>query len=437
MAVVIDPNTGQPVQVPDVPATQQIVPQTGLIGSEQALGAGLQGSLAALQGGQQQARQDVLGGQSSALQFLGGAGDLAQQQLTGGAGDAAASFGRGAGLSSQFIQPGQQAQQVQAALSGALGQGAFDQAVIDSPQQAFLREQGQQALLKDQTAIGGTGGGNVRRELVKFGQGLASQGLQQQIGNLNALSGQGLQAAGQAGQLLGQQGATQAGLAGQGANLAQNFGQFGANLLQGTGQQLAGQAFTGGQNQANLFTGAGQNIAQGRLGVGQQLQQAIGGTSSALANLQQQQGAGISDITGSNVSNLANILSQAGLAESASQEQLAAILANISTGQGSTVAGLGGLPGTSQVGGIIGNIGKAVSAGAQLSDMRLKENIVQVGSTTDGLNLYLWDWTDEGRELSGGAPTFGVMAQEAQATQPEAVTIGEDGFLRVNYGMIH
>jgi len=72
-----------------------------------------------------------------------------------------------------------------------------------------------------------------------------------------------------------------------------------------------------------------------------------------------QQGAGISDLTGQASGNLSNLLSGAGQAQAGSQQQLAALLANLATQQGSTVAGLSGIPGVQQQGGILGSLGAA------------------------------------------------------------------------------
>lgn len=71
------------------------------------------------------------------------------------------------------------------------------------------------------------------------------------------------------------------------------------------------------------------------------------------------------------------------------------------------------------------------------SDTRLKENIEHY-DTVDGVNYYTWDWNDKGKELGADQhPSIGVLAQEVLKTHPHAVTQGEDGYLRVNYGMIN
>ncbi len=71
------------------------------------------------------------------------------------------------------------------------------------------------------------------------------------------------------------------------------------------------------------------------------------------------------------------------------------------------------------------------------SDIRLKENIVKLGKYNSGLNMYTWDWNEEGKKVAHpDQPTVGVMAQEAMLVFPEAVMKGDDGYLRVDYGRI-
>ena len=70
------------------------------------------------------------------------------------------------------------------------------------------------------------------------------------------------------------------------------------------------------------------------------------------------------------------------------------------------------------------------------SDIRLKENITQVGTLPNGVNWYTWDWNEVGKSIAGEEPTQGVLAQELQKTHPSAVAVGRDGYLRVNYSRI-
>ena len=71
-----------------------------------------------------------------------------------------------------------------------------------------------------------------------------------------------------------------------------------------------------------------------------------------------------------------------------------------------------------------------------LSDERLKENIKAIGKSENGHNLYTWDWNDKAKELGVNDPTTGVLAQEVKKYMPEAVITDENGYYRVNYGVL-
>ncbi len=418
---VAQPALQQPV------ASQQMVPQTGLIGSEQALQGGMRSALDLLQGGNRSAQQQL----GAAAGSLRGAGNLDMnigQEM----------FERAAGGVGQFAPAGVTAQQNQLALSGALGQEAFDKALIDSPAQAFLREQGGQAVINQATALGGLGGGNVQKELARFGQGLASTDLQNQINNLNQLSSQGLQAAGQQGQFLSQAGQQQGNLAAANAANQLSAAQSAAGLL---GQ---GAGITSGlaQQGANILSGTGNLVSQGRLQTGQNLAGQIGNTTSSLANLINQRGAGLSDIVGGGAGNIADLLKGAGQTDAEQQQNLATLLANLSVGAGTNLSGISqGAADIAQRGAVQQGNQQAQTGGAIIgalaslfSDERLKTNIVKMGEYK-GYNAYKWQWSDEMPvESMRGTEGYGVLAQEVMDKQPEMVHQDASGYLKVNYG---
>lgn len=329
-------------------------------------------------------------------------------------------FRRAAGGVGRFAGAGLSAQQQQAALSGALGRDAQQQAFnsyVESPEQAFLREQGEQSVINQAAATGGLTGGNVLKELQRFGTGLAAQDYQNSFNRLGSLSNQGLQAAGQQGQFLSQAGQQQGQLAGQnaqlgtqanlsnaanrlqaagqqaqlygqGAGIASNLGQAGANLSgQGAGiaanlgqagaglaqqgglsianllQQSAGQGASligqgaglqsglaqqgaqlgqfgaglgmqGGTTAANMFGQTGANIANARTRAGEQLSSNIAGITGAQSGLINQQGSGLADILGQSGINIGNLISGAGQQLGGQQMDLAQLLANLAVGQG-------------------------------------------------------------------------------------------------------
>jgi|GEM_PF-1953572 len=366
--------------------TQQPTQQYGLSGYESAAQQGL---------GQAQ------GTLSNAIRMLAGVGNEAS------------------GLFNQYAGTGNQANQLQAAYSGALGPQAQAQAFQnfqESPATQFLRDQGTQQTVNAAAATGQNVGGNLLKELSQFNQGLASQDLNNQISQLNTLSGQGMSAAGNQANIM-------SALAGQGANL----------MSQGAGYQY----------------GTGQNLANTRLGVGQQLSSNVGNTTSGLANLQNQQGTTLSDILGGNASAIANLMSQTGSSLGGNQMNLASILANLATGQGSQLAGLQSQIGASNAAGTTGQasaIGNLLSglmgAGGQaggfanllgFSDRRLKKDIEKVGELPNGLNWYKWTWNGL---LGLAGEAYGVIADEVKAVMPSAVIRQDNGFDAVNYGEV-
>jgi hypothetical protein len=64
------------------------------------------------------------------------------------------------------------------------------------------------------------------------------------------------------------------------------------------------------------------------------------------------------------------------------------------------------------------------------SDMRLKEDIVRIGTTVLGLPLYRFSYTGQEGVYAG------VMAQDVLNVMPAAVSVGEDGYYRISYGML-
>ncbi len=70
------------------------------------------------------------------------------------------------------------------------------------------------------------------------------------------------------------------------------------------------------------------------------------------------------------------------------------------------------------------------------SDARLKENIQKVGVSRNGFNVYTWDWNEDGKRLAGNTPSIGVIAQEVEQSIPNAVSIGAEGYLIVDYSQI-
>lgn len=313
---------------------------TGLVGQEEELRRAAAEASGTLRGAETSARADI----TSALANINNLYGISIEDLQGAASQARTDINAGFGQAEQYFRPyqqgGEQAYQQQLALSGALGQGAFNQARQQSPYEQFLYEQGMRANLSGAAATGGIGGGNVQKELQRFGQGLASQGLQQQIGNLSALSGMGIQGS----QALSGLATGRAGALGDiGMNTAQNVAAQRGQQAGYAGQAGAGLANIGMQTGAGIADyqySAGQGIANQRARAGELIANQIGNTIPSYADLLQSQGSNLSGMIGQQTGNLVNM--NQGAANTAAQNaiNLSGEYGNLQTGLATNQANL-------------------------------------------------------------------------------------------------
>ena len=230
------------------------------------------------------------------------------------------------GYISPFQEAGTNALQQQLALSGALGQEAFNTAYQESPQMAFLREQGMRANLAGAGATGGLGGGNVQKELARFGQGLASEGLQNQISNLQQIASQGYNA----GRDL--------------SNISTGLGGEQLATQQNLGNQLAQLGLNTGLPAASNLSTLGVNLATGRTKVGEQLADQYGNASKYLADTYSNTGSNIANAIGTQANNI-NAQNEAA-ANNAAKNQVGygSALSGIQSGMGAAIAGVPNTP---------------------------------------------------------------------------------------------
>ncbi len=311
---------------------------TGLLGFEQSASQGLGDATQTLRGAETQSRGDIESALQSINQLYGVNIDDLRAAAAQASGQINTGFDQAGGFFQPFQQGGEQAFQQQLALSGALGQDAFNQAYQESPQIAFLREQGMRANLAGAAATGGLGGGNVQRELQRFGQGLASQGLQQQIANLGNLSGMGMQGAqGMAGLATGRAGALGDITLNNAQNIAAQRGDQASFIGQG-GVNLANIGLQTGQNIGNMQFGTGRDIAQqrGRAGelLANQIQNVYGNQSNLLQNL----GTNQANMIGNQANDLINMQNAAALRAQQNAINLGGGMANLETGLATNTA---------------------------------------------------------------------------------------------------
>lgn len=257
------------------------------IAALQQAGSGQQESITS---GYNQGINTLQGAQQAGLGAIASGTNTARQDLSQG-------IATGVGEVEQYAATGEQALQQEAALSGALGPEAQAQAIqafSESPGQKYLREQQEQALLRNSAAIGGLGGGNVRTALQEQAFGIASTDQQRVLENLRSLAGRGQTAA-----------TTQSGLQSQGgaglAQLAAQQGMTESQLIQQIQSGVSGAQIGQGQNLSNITGQTGVNLAN-----------VLGTNTANLANLQAQGGVGLSNLTAGMGTTLANIATGSG-----------------------------------------------------------------------------------------------------------------------------
>lgn len=328
-----------------LPAQQ--VPQTGLIGSEQALGEGYQGALGAMTQGTNQAA-NILGQVAANSDYS----QIKQPELNYSANTSVGAnikdpLNQAAGNFEGYLGGGTNAAKLQADLSGANGQAAQQAAYAQyqsSPAMKYQMDQMQRATERSAAARGGALGGNVLLELQRNAAGIASQDYQNQFNNLGQVAGQGLNAAGQIAGLK----STEAGIAGQlqsagmQAEAALAGQKYGAqmNLLgqtldqkNRTMTQLADLASSHGLNIAGLKTGYASALSSGRTTAGQNIAQNATNAATNIGNLLSQQGLNISNEMANDISTTTKMLYDYGMQDKISNENLAAMIANITSGQ--------------------------------------------------------------------------------------------------------
>ncbi len=327
----------------------------GLAGSEQALGRWYETALNNMQSGVDAAQYALLsnsdlgrqrlnsalaqsqGFGQQALQAVNNAGNAASGAISSGIGSVTGAFDEGVSALNQYIPKGLNAFNQAAALAG----GDYS-SYTESPDMQFLREQGERSVLQNARAAGGVGG-NVLKELQRYGTGLASQGFNDYYNRVKGIADMGYGASQGVGSLRGQQAGIVGNLSAQQAQNAMQQGQLSAGILGGMGSDAlgVGQAILGerqnlGSNLASLLSGQGGAAADYAFNTGQAIS---GGRQQAgrdISAIQQAQGQGLSNMVGGSASNIAQLLSGVGDTISGQQGNLASILANLATNTAST-----------------------------------------------------------------------------------------------------
>jgi hypothetical protein len=84
-------------------------------------------------------------------------------------------------------------------------------------------------------------------------------------------------------------------------------------------------------------------------------------------------------------------------------------------------------------------VGSLAGTGAKLymSDIRAKENIVQIGTLPNGLPFYQFEYKPEFKNIAGHGQFVGVMAHEVEKVIPDAVVTLDNGYKAVDYSKVN
>ena len=113
-----------------------------------------------------------------------------------------------------------------------------------------------------------------------------------------------------------------------------------------------------------------------------------------------------------------------------------AVLNNLGGATGSDGSQTSGFTGLlSGISGGLNTLGGWLGGTVSTSDVRLKRNITPAEKVGD-IQYYNWDWTEGAKAMGVNDPTHGVLAQEMLTQRPEAVVVGDHGYLMVDYSKI-
>lgn len=268
-------------------------------------------------------------GYNTAQAALNAATAQARDDVTGQTGQALAQLAEtreaGLGRYQPYSEAGQAAVAREAALSGAYGPEAQQEAInafIESPGQQYLRERQEQALLRNQAAIGGLGGGNVRTALQEQAMGIAATQQQQYLENLRSLATRGQE------------------IAGAESGLIASTGMMGAQMTQRSGEVLSQLAQQFGISSANLAQMSHSEMAALAERTGLQVADIRRAVGAARAGLQTELGSGLAGAVGAGTSDLARLIESGALTGLTTEQNIASLLGGLATGTAANLADL-------------------------------------------------------------------------------------------------
>ena len=202
--------------------------------------------------------------------------------------------------------------------------------------------------------------------------------------------------------------------AAKGGLLTSNNLQNATQFAEGNAAQYENQAF-------NQFIAGQQQLASPLLSLAGLGAPMVNATADTNANAVLAAGGANAAGTVANANNWSNYLSNAG-----NQANTMSALSNIFGTPSSSTPNSTASTGYNFSGSANDPWGTNVS----FSDARLKEDIVRVGKTDDGIPIYRY------KMKAGGPVQMGVMAQELEVLRPSAVRTHRSGFKMVDYDMV-
>lgn len=204
--------------------------------------------------------------------------------------------------------------------------------------------------------------------------------------------------------------------------MQQGLGQFNAGV-NAAGGAVSGNAIQGGQQFAQDYAGNSLNNAFNQFQANRSnVASNVGAATGFGLNANQISGGAASG----SASNASSLLSSIGNA----QAQSTMAQSNAYTSQLNNLSNYAMLYGMK-------NMPSSTAGGG--SDIRLKENIKQIGQLPNGLNVYKFEYKSEfkNHKACGHGEFIGVMAQEVEKLIPEAVFELDNGYKAVKYEMIN
>jgi len=93
-------------------------------------------------------------------------------------------------------------------------------------------------------------------------------------------------------------------------------------------------------------------------------------------------------------------------------------------------------PGQQALGNLLGIVGTGAAAYTAFSDIRTKENIVNIGNGKHNLPVYMFDYKPKWKDQAGHGRFIGYMAHEVEKVAPQAVITRADGIKQVRYDLV-